>query len=95
LIPPPDKKQFTVLSLPEVRNDIYELLYGSIFPERSHLKIALVKDTSSGEDENEADEGNEKKKEKRKPNFHKNRESKKKDNSSRKGIMNPNSTSSK
>jgi hypothetical protein len=90
----PDKKQFTVLSLTEVRNDMYELLYGSIFPERSHLKIALVKDSSSGEDGDEGEEGKEKK-EKRKPNFHKNRESKKKDNSSRKGIINQNSSSSK
>lgn len=38
-----DSKKFNILSLNEVKNDFYRLLYQQIHPEKSHLKIALIK----------------------------------------------------
>ena len=40
----PDSKSFTILTLNEVKNDFYKLLYTQVLPEKSHLKIALIRD---------------------------------------------------
>lgn len=40
----PDSKSFTILSLNEVKNDFYKLLYTQVLPEKSHLKIALIRE---------------------------------------------------
>ena len=40
----PDMKQFSILSLNDVKNDFYSLLCENIHPEIGHLKISLVKD---------------------------------------------------
>jgi len=40
----PDSKSFTILTLNEVKNDFYKLLYTQILPEKSHLKIALIRE---------------------------------------------------
>jgi len=40
----PDSKSFTLLTLNEVKNDLYKLLYTQVMPEKAHLKIALIKE---------------------------------------------------
>jgi hypothetical protein len=40
----PDSKQFTVLTLNEVRNDCYRLLYDHVLPEKGHLKLAMIRE---------------------------------------------------
>ncbi len=40
----PDSKSFTILTLNEVKNDFYKLLYTQVLPEKSHLKIALIRE---------------------------------------------------
>lgn len=40
----PDSKQYNILTLNEVRNDLYKLLYQQVLPEKKHLKIALIKE---------------------------------------------------
>lgn len=37
-----DSKQFSILTMNEVKNDFYRLLYDSILPEKAHLKISLI-----------------------------------------------------
>jgi hypothetical protein len=64
-----DQKHYNLTTLAEVNQDFYELLFGPIYQERDHLKIALIKDISSVGNEEE-EEGNKKKKtEKRKHPF--------------------------
>lgn len=40
----PDSKQFTVLTLKEVNNDFYRLMYDHVLPEKKHLKLAMIKE---------------------------------------------------
>ena len=37
-----DGKDFTILTLPEVKNDLYNLLRGNVVKELKHLKLAVV-----------------------------------------------------
>lgn len=78
----PDVKNFTLLNLAEVKDDSYQLIYGPIFKEKDHLKIALIKDKASSEGEQDN-----LKKDKKRSNFQ--YQSKKKNqsnNSKRKGF---------
>lgn len=43
----PDVKRFNILTSNDVKSDFYPLLCEDIYPERSHLKIALIKDGKS------------------------------------------------
>jgi protein CMS1 len=38
----PDAKTFNILTLNEVKDDFYKLLYHHILPEKAHLKLALI-----------------------------------------------------
>jgi protein CMS1 len=40
----PDSKQFTLLTLNEVKADTYKLLYNHVLPEKGHLKLAMVRE---------------------------------------------------
>jgi protein CMS1 len=40
----PDSKQFTLLTLNEVKADTYRLLYNHVLPEKGHLKLAMVRE---------------------------------------------------
>jgi hypothetical protein len=40
----PDSKQFSILTLNEVKHDFYRLLYNQILPEKKHLKVALIRE---------------------------------------------------
>lgn len=42
-----DIKSFTALTLPDVKNDFYKLFYDYVHNEKSHMKIAFIKDTNS------------------------------------------------
>lgn len=49
-----DIKHFTILTLPEVNKDFLKLAYQYIYPERDHMKLALVKDKPILEDREKA-----------------------------------------
>lgn len=58
----PDVKNFTALTLPEVNEDSYTLLYGPLYKEKDHLKIAFIRDSFSKLDEKPDSDKNQKKK---------------------------------
>ncbi len=43
----PDVKNFTTLTLPDVKNDFYKLFYEYVHKEKGHMKIAFIKDVSN------------------------------------------------
>ena len=38
----PDAKQFSLLTLPGVKDDLYKLLYNYVYPEKGHLKMSMI-----------------------------------------------------